>query len=1038
MSFACRLLSRAAAILLLVLVSTPRAADADEPTLGTWDLRGDFGAPTGVALQIGPEGAWSYGDDVFATNNLSGFRVYNDYSAGTWKFATDTGPARAFVASDGFYSHETGSSSRAAVVVWTAPRDMDIAFQIEAWTPADGVQNTREHDISWRLYDTDGTTLLSRVDGIIGGAYQGTSYAYRWHRSRALGIQAGQTVSFWHSRRAIEGYVSVQFKVIELLTSSLTDLGVLGGTSSFATGINANGQIAGWSYTAGNAAHHAFVYSDGMMTDLGALGGSYSEAAGINDNGQVAGTLRGAGATVDHAFIWSSSGGMRDIGAIGGPVNPFSSRSAGISSRGMVVGACRRTEGRDSGGVELIDSRGFVWSDETGMLDIGRLPGDTVAGALQANARGEVIGWSGRHAFVWSAGEGMTDLGSLGGDYTNATGINDSGQIVGTSYLADNFAQHAFLYFDGWMMDLGTLGGSYSEATAINASGQIVGHSTLADGTTHAFSYSDGVMSDLGTLGGQDSVATAINASGQIVGYSWVIFDAAVHAFAYSDGMMIDLGTLGGSDSYATGISARGQVTGYAYVAGNSEYHAFLGGIPDTAAPSVACPSDVTAEATSPSGAVVTFAAATATDAVDPAPVVVATPASGSTFSMGTTTVTVTATDASGNVGSCQFAVTVRDTTAPTITPPADVVVEATSASGQSVSLGTATASDLFGATASNNAPATFGYGTTTVTWTATDAHGLTATATQRVTVRDTTAPTITPPADVVVEATSASGQSVTLGTATAYDVFGATATNDTPATFGLGTTAVTWTATDAHGLTAAATQHVTVRDTTAPSLTCPSNVTMPATSSAGATVTFSSSTSDLVDPAPAVWFVPASGSTFAIGTTTVTCTARDAVGNSSSCTFAVTVEGGASESAALADALAALPASGSATTDAAIASAIVDLDASADASLWIDGTHATASGGKTVFSKQQSAIKALSKIASPDPVVTQVIVATVALEQLLAQTAISDATARGGSVKTIAKAQKSLDAGRAAEAAGDWAKAANQYEAAWKTAIGA
>ncbi len=55
---------------------------------------------------------------------------------------------------------------------------------------------------------------------------------------------------------------------------TITDLGNFGGTSSSGTGINNNGQVVGYGYTAGNAAYQAFLYSNGVMTNLGTLGGT--------------------------------------------------------------------------------------------------------------------------------------------------------------------------------------------------------------------------------------------------------------------------------------------------------------------------------------------------------------------------------------------------------------------------------------------------------------------------------------------------------------------------------------------------------------------------------------------------------------------------------------------------------------------------------------------------------------------------------------------------------------------------------------------
>jgi serine protease len=96
--------------------------------------------------------------------------------------------------------------------------------------------------------------------------------------------------------------------------------------------------------------------------------------------------------------------------------------------------------------------------------------------------------------------------------------------------------------------------------------------------------------------------------------------------------------------------------------------------------------------------------------------------------------------------------------------------------------------------------------------------------------------------------------------------------------------------------------------DTTPPVLTVPGPLTVNATSPQGAAVTFSATATDNVDPSPTVACTPTSGSVFPIGTTSVSCTAHDDAGNSTSQSFTVTVLGASDQIAALRAQVALLP----------------------------------------------------------------------------------------------------------------------------------
>jgi hypothetical protein len=258
-----------------------------------------------------------------------------------------------------------------------------------------------------------------------------------------------------------------------------------------------------------------------------------------------------------------------------------------------------------------------------------------------------------------------------------------------------------------------------------------------------------------------------------------------------------------------------------------------------------------------------------------------------------TYTLTYTVSDASGNEATATRTVNVVDTTAPVITVSGDspVTVEC---HGSYTDAG-ATATDACGVVSVNtsggvdvNTPGTY-----TITYTATDGTN-TATATRTVNVVDTAAPTITlgGASTMTVECHTGftdPGASAADACDTAVPVTASGIVNaDVPGTY-----TITYTASDDSGNAAApVTRTVNVVDTTPPVISCPANivVNLPANSTATAMpVNFNVTASDSCGTA-GVNTSHASGAIFPVGTTTVSATATDQAGNTSSCSFTVSV----------------------------------------------------------------------------------------------------------------------------------------------------
>ncbi len=317
----------------------------------------------------------------------------------------------------------------------------------------------------------------------------------------------------------------------------------------------------------------------------------------------------------------------------------------------------------------------------------------------------------------------------------------------------------------------------------------------------------------------------------------------------------------------------------------------------------VNCPRDIVAEATAPTGAVVSFAP-TAESACGRIASVVATPRSGSTFPLGTTVVRVVATDALGNKDECSFNVVVRDTRAPSLVLPEPITATCSGPTGTKVNF-TVRATDAVSSPTVQCTPPSgglFPIGTTQVQCVATDQAGNRSTNSFPVTVTSECADCVelVAPAGPIQLDAGENGSAVATWTEAATNRCGGTAwvRSEPPSgtAFPVGRTQVTCTAGVGEAVLQRRLFEVVVRDVTPPGIIIPRLAKLRCdgfsiAGQAGRLVTYVGiHAHDNSDPEPKLVFDPPAGTFLNIGVHSVTCTATDASGNSRSRAFQIEV----------------------------------------------------------------------------------------------------------------------------------------------------
>ena len=315
----------------------------------------------------------------------------------------------------------------------------------------------------------------------------------------------------------------------------LIELGTLGGDDTRIFDINADGAVVVGHGETSTGEYHAWVWTEDQgMRDLGGLSDSSSSANLVSADGTMifGDSLNAYG--LGELVIWEGGAVIRGLG----PVGIDNAIPTSVSDSGDVVAGAFQEymSGIESGGLGFFLQEAFRWTEESGIVTLGRL-GRDFSFATGMSADGNVIigdainfDYPAPLAFRWNADQGMTSLGSLGGGISSASGVSrDGSTIIGASVNGEGHSE-AFRWTEReGMVGLGSIGQSTSKAKVINSDGSVIAGyyrsyvGPFSDIIAFRWTESSGMQS-LGTLegeGGLYSEVTAMNADGTVlVGHS--------------------------------------------------------------------------------------------------------------------------------------------------------------------------------------------------------------------------------------------------------------------------------------------------------------------------------------------------------------------------------------------------------------------------------------------------------------------------------------------------------------------------------------
>jgi len=281
-------------------------------------------------------------------------------------------------------------------------------------------------------------------------------------------------------------------------------LGTIGGNGSVANAVSADGSVVVGTADDSNGNPRAFRWTAATgIQDLGTLGGDWSEATDVSADGSVIVGWSYDSNSIYRVFKWTEATGMQDIGA------GDYSKAYGVSADGSMI-------------IVDIYPSAYRWTQTGGLEDLGTLGGNS-SSASDISADGSYIcGFSyvsagDPYAFRWTEGVGMGQIGTF---YSFGRGISDDGKTITGDETGSAGIHKAFRWTQSGGFEF-NIAGNFSQGNAVSGNGSII----VGDNGGGAFQLSslggleelNQVYASLLSPGSDLYTALAISSDGQFI-----------------------------------------------------------------------------------------------------------------------------------------------------------------------------------------------------------------------------------------------------------------------------------------------------------------------------------------------------------------------------------------------------------------------------------------------------------------------------------------------------------------------------------------